>query len=59
MAAISQSPAGFPMASDQRARVVEALPNEVTDVEIAMPEGDLHFQAKTRTLDVLRGYFAR
>lgn len=24
-----------------------------------MPEGDLHFQAKTRTLDALRGYFAR
>ena len=69
MAAISQSPAGFPMAPsqavwdaltpDERARVIEALPNEVTDAEIAMPEGDRHFQAKTRALDTLRGYFAR
>ena len=69
MAAISQSPAGFPMAPsaevwnalspDERARVVDALPGEVTDAEIAMPEGDRHFQAKTRALDTLRGYFAR
>jgi Uma2 family endonuclease len=69
MVAISQSPAGFPMAPsedvwnaltpDERARVVEALPAEVTDVEIALPEGDRHFQAKTRALDTLRGYFAR
>lgn len=69
MAAISLSPAGFPMAPSQevwdalspeeRARVVDALPNEVTDAEIAMPEGDRHFQAKTRALDALRGYFAR
>ncbi|TMQ04636.1 MAG: Uma2 family endonuclease [Deltaproteobacteria bacterium] len=69
MAAIGLSPAGFPMAPSQevwdaltpeeRARVVDALPNEVTDAEIAMPEGDRHFQAKTRALDTLRGYFAR
>jgi Uma2 family endonuclease len=69
MAAISQSPAGFPMAPseevwnaltpDERVRVVEALPGEVTDAEIAMPEGDRHFQAKTRALDTLRSYFAR
>jgi Uma2 family endonuclease len=69
MAAIRLSPAGFPMAPsrevwealtpDERARVVAALPGEVTDAEIAMPEGDLHFQAKTRALDALRGYFAR
>jgi Uma2 family endonuclease len=69
MAAISHSPAGFPMAPsqevwdaltpDERARVVAELPNEVTDAEIAMPEGDRHFQAKTRALDTLRGYFAR
>jgi len=44
---------------DERAQVVEALPGEVTDAEIAMPEGDLHFQAKTRTLDTLRRYFAQ
>jgi len=69
MAVIGQSPAGFPMApseevwkgltADERAQVVEALPGEVTDAEIAMPEGDRHFQAKTRALDTLRGYFAR
>jgi len=69
MAVISQSPAGFPMApseevwnaltADERADVVEALPGEVTDAEIAMPEGDRHFQAKTRALDVLRSHFAR
>lgn len=69
MAAISLSPAGFPMAPSQevwdaltpeeRAWVVQALPNEVTGTEIAMPEGDRHFQAKIRALDTLRGYFAR
>jgi Uma2 family endonuclease len=69
MAAISLSPAGFPMApsqevwdalsAEERTRVVDALPGEVTDAEIAMPEGDLHFRAKTRALDALRGYFAR
>ncbi|HEY0477314.1 MAG TPA: Uma2 family endonuclease [Kofleriaceae bacterium] len=69
MAAINLSPAGFPMApsrevwdsltADERARVVDALPGEVTDAEIAVPEGDRHFQAKTRALDTLRGYFAR
>jgi Uma2 family endonuclease len=69
MAAISLSPDGFPMApsqevwdaldAEERARVVAELPNEVTDAEIAMPEGDRHFQAKSRTLDALRGYYAR
>lgn len=69
VAAINLSPAGFPMAPsqdvwdaltlDERRRVVDSLPGEVTDAEIAMPEGDRHFQAKTRALDTLRGYFAR
>lgn len=69
MAAISLSPEGFPMApsqevwdalnAEERARVVAELPNEVTDAEIALPEGDRHFQAKSRTLDALRGYYAR
>ena len=45
--------------AEERARVVAELPNEVTDAEIAMPEGDRHFQAKSRTLDALRGYYAR
>lgn len=69
MISLRLSPAGFPMApsqaewdaldEDARARVVEALPGEVTDAEMAPPEGDRHFKAKTRALDALRGYFAR
>ena len=63
------SPAGFPMAPSQeawdalsveeRARVVADLPNEVTDAELSPSEGDLHFEAKRRTLDALRGYYTR
>jgi Uma2 family endonuclease len=45
------------MGPEERARVVESLPGEVTWDEMAMPEGDPHFQAKVRTMDVLRGYF--
>lgn len=69
MAAIRMSPDGFPMApsqavwdalsAEERARVVAELPNEVTDAELSPPEGDLHFEAKRRTLDALRGYYAR
>jgi len=69
MLALPKSPAGFPMAPSardwealspaERAAVVAALPGEVTDAEMAPPEGDRHFKAKTRTLDALRGYFAR
>jgi Uma2 family endonuclease len=61
--------AGHPMAPSQeewdaltdeeRAAVVAALPGEVTDAEMAPPEGDRHFRAKTRTLDALRGFFGR
>jgi Uma2 family endonuclease len=47
------------MGPEERARVVESLPGEVTWDEMAMPEGDRHFQAKVRTLDVLKGYFGR
>jgi len=43
----------------ERAEVVAALPGEVTDAEIAMSEGERHFQAKVRALDALRGYFRR
>lgn len=63
------SPDGFPMApsqevwdalnAEQRAQVVAELPNEVTDAEMSLPEGDLHFEAKRRTLDALRRYYAR
>jgi Uma2 family endonuclease len=45
------------MGPEERAQVVESLPGEVTWDEMAMPEGDPHFGAKVRTLDVLKGYF--
>ena len=47
------------LSADERAEVLAALPGEVTDAEMAPPEGDRHFRAKTRTLDALRGFFAR
>ena len=47
------------MSVEERARVVEALPAEVTWDEMAMPEGDLHSEAKRRALEALRGYFSR
>jgi len=69
MLALRTSPAGFPMAPSveewealspaERAEVATALPGEVTDDEMAMPEGERHFQAKIRALDVLRSYFRR
>jgi Uma2 family endonuclease len=69
MVALRTSPAGFPMAPSvdewealspaERAAVASALPGEVIDAEIAMPEGERHFQAKIRVLDALRGYFTR
>lgn len=43
----------------EQAEVVRALPGEVTDAEMAPPEGDRHFKAKTGVLGALRGYFAR
>jgi Uma2 family endonuclease len=43
----------------ERLQVYDALPGEVTDAEMSPPEGDRHFRAKTRTLHVLRDYFAR
>jgi Uma2 family endonuclease len=69
MLALRTSPAGFPMAPSaeewnalsptERAELWAALPGEVTDAEIAMPEGERHFKAKIRVLDALRGYFTR
>ncbi|MBI5542394.1 MAG: Uma2 family endonuclease [Deltaproteobacteria bacterium] len=63
------SPAGFPMAptqeewealtADERAEVVAALPGEVTEAEMAPPEGDRHFKAKTRALGALRSFFTK
>ena len=43
----------------ERAAVADALPGEVTYDEMAMPEGERHFEAKIRALDALRGYFRR
>ncbi|WP_163996709.1 Uma2 family endonuclease [Pyxidicoccus caerfyrddinensis] len=47
------------MGPEERARVVESLPDEVTDEELAMPEGDLHYYGKADTRDALLGYFGR
>ncbi|HYO71982.1 MAG TPA: Uma2 family endonuclease, partial [Archangium sp.] len=47
------------MSEAERARVVEELPGEVTWDEMAMPEGDLHSQAKMGALQALKGYFAQ
>ncbi|WP_414641245.1 Uma2 family endonuclease [Archangium sp.] len=47
------------MSQEEQARVVEALPGEVTWDEMAMPEGDLHSQAKMGALQALKGYFSR
>ncbi|WP_245919784.1 Uma2 family endonuclease [Melittangium boletus] len=47
------------MSPEERERVVAELPGEVTDAEMSPPEGDLHFQAKVRALDTLRGHFTR
>ena len=69
MVALRTSPAGFPMAPSveewealspaERAAVAAALPGEVTDAEMAPPEGERHFKAKIRALDALRSYFTR
>ncbi|WP_083682544.1 Uma2 family endonuclease [Archangium sp. Cb G35] len=45
------------MSMEERERVVETLPAEVTWDEMAMPEGDLHNQGKRQAQDVLQGYF--
>ncbi len=47
------------MSEAERTRVVEELPGEVTWDEMAMPEGDLHSQAKMGALQALKGYFSR
>jgi Uma2 family endonuclease len=47
------------MSEVERARVVEELPGEVTWDEMAMPEGDLHSQAKAGAQQALKGYFSR
>jgi Uma2 family endonuclease len=62
-----RGPDGFPRAPshgewirltpEQRAAVLAALPDEVTDAEMHPPEGDLHYEAKNTARDTLRRYF--
>ncbi|MFL5354217.1 Uma2 family endonuclease [Archangium sp.] len=47
------------MSEEERARVVESLPNEVTWEEMPMPEGDLHTEGRRHAWEALRGYFQR
>jgi hypothetical protein len=47
------------MSEEERARVVDSLPGEVTDAELSPPEGDLHFTAKSGALGALKEHFSR
>ncbi|MCC6335630.1 MAG: Uma2 family endonuclease [Myxococcales bacterium] len=47
------------LSAAERRRVVDALPDEVTDAEMSPPEGDLHFWGKVSALDTLRSHFRR
>ena len=47
------------MTEAERAACVEALPAQMTDAECLPPEGDLHRDAKSDALDVLREFFRR
>ncbi len=47
------------MTAEERQRVVDTLPNEVTDAELSPPEGDLHFRGKVDPLETLRSHFRR
>lgn len=69
MYSLRRTEGGFPIAPSQeewdaltdeeRAAVFDALPGEVTDAEMAPPEGDRHFKAKVRALGTLRSFFAK
>ena len=47
------------MSPAERQRVVEALPQSVTEFELSPPEGDAHRSAKTDAYDELTGFFER
>ncbi len=47
------------MSEEERRRVIEALPNEVTYEEMSPPEGEHHFRAKIESLDMLERFFGR
>jgi Uma2 family endonuclease len=44
---------------EERAHIVDSLPSEFPVSEASPPEGDFHYEAKTRAREVLGGYFAR
>lgn len=46
------------MTPEEQARVVVALPNEVTDAEMSPSEGDPHFLPKAHAFDALKTHFA-
>ncbi|HEY3357372.1 MAG TPA: Uma2 family endonuclease [Polyangia bacterium] len=47
------------LSEEERARVVESLPAFIPAEELAPPEGDLHFDAKSGAREVLRSFFGR
>jgi Uma2 family endonuclease len=47
------------MTPEAQAQVVQSLPGEVTDTELAMSEGELHSGAKIAAMQQLKGYFQR
>jgi hypothetical protein len=47
------------MTAAERQRVVDTLPNEVTDAEMSPPEGDAHFLGKLGPYDALRTFFKK
>ena len=47
------------LSPEERARVVDSLPSEFPVSEASPPEGDLHYEAKSRAREVLGGYFSR
>ena len=47
------------LSPEERARVVDSLPSEFPASEATPPEGDPHYEAKSRTREVLGSFFSR
>jgi Uma2 family endonuclease len=47
------------LSPDERARIVDSRPSEFTVSEAHPPEGDPHYEAKSRTREVLGSFFSR
>jgi hypothetical protein len=47
------------LSPEGRAHVIDALPSEFLLSPEALPKGDLHYEAKSRTRETLRGFFSR